>query len=425
MNNPDLYARARRVLVGGVDSPVRAFRAVGGEPLFVTRGEGAEIVTEDGRRLVDCVASWGAVLLGHGAREVTEAVAARASCGTGFGAPHVLETALAEAMIAAVPGLERVRFTCSGTEATMTALRLARAATGRDRVVKFAGCYHGHADPFLVAAGSGALTLGVPSSPGVPTATASLTRVLPYNDPRALEALFAEEGERIAAVFVEPVVGNMGVVVPEPAFLAALAEVPRRHGALLVLDEVMTGFRVARGGAQELLGLRGDLVTYGKVIGGGLPVGAVAGPAGLMERLAPSGPVYQAGTLAGNPLAMAAGHAVLARLDEALYARLRARTAELVEGLRDALARTGVAGTVQSVPGMWTLFFGPRDPVRGDGDLARVDRGLYARFFHAMLREGVYLPPSPFEAAFLTDAHDAGIIGRIVEAAGRALAALG
>ena len=425
MNSPQLYTRACSVLVGGVDSPVRAFRAVGGEPLFIARGEGAEILTEDGRRLIDCVASWGAVLLGHGVRALVETVSARAGFGLGFGAPHVLEIALAERMIAAVPGLERVRFTCSGTEATMTAARLARAATGRDVVVKFAGCYHGHADAFLVAAGSGALTLGQPSSPGIPGKVAELTRVLPYNDASALETLFAREGGRVAAVIVEPVVGNMGVILPEADFLAALTTVPRRHGALLILDEVMTGFRVARGGAQELLGIRADLVTYGKVIGGGLPVGALAGPASLMECLAPNGPVYQAGTLAGNPLAMAAGECVLARADAALYERLAAGTRLLAEGLREALARSRVPGTVQAVPGMWTLFLGSGEPVRSDADLQRVDRGLYARFFHLMLRAGVYLPPSPFEAAFLTDAHTPEVIGRIVDAATRALAALG
>ena len=425
MNSPQLYTRACSVLVGGVDSPVRAFRAVGGEPLFIARGEGAEILTEDGRRLIDCVASWGAVLLGHGVRALVETVSARAGSGLGFGAPHVLEIALAEQMIAAVPSLERVRFTCSGTEATMTAARLARAATGRDVVVKFAGCYHGHADAFLVAAGSGALTLGQPSSPGIPGKVAELTRVLPYNDASALETLFAREGGRVAAVIVEPVVGNMGVILPEADFLAALTTVPRRHGALLILDEVMTGFRVARGGAQELLGIRADLVTYGKVIGGGLPVGALAGPASLMECLAPNGPVYQAGTLAGNPLAMAAGECVLARADAALYERLAAGTRLLAEGLREALARSRVPGTVQAVPGMWTLFLGSGEPVRSDADLQRVDRGLYARFFHLMLRAGVYLPPSPFEAAFLTDAHTPEVIGRIVDAATRALAALG
>jgi glutamate-1-semialdehyde 2,1-aminomutase len=425
MNSSELYARASSVLVGGVDSPVRAFRAVGGTPLFVARGEGAEIVTEDGRRLIDCVASWGAVLLGHAHPAVVEAVSDRARMGLGFGAPHVLEAELAERMRAAVPGLERVRFTCSGTEATMTAVRLARAATGRERVVKFAGCYHGHADTFLVAAGSGALTLGQPSSPGVPAATADLTLVLPYNDPNALEDLFAREGEGIAAVIVEPIVGNMGVMLPEPDFRAALATVPRRSGALLILDEVMTGFRVARGGAQELLDLRGDLVTYGKVIGGGLPVGAVAGPADLMERLAPLGPVYQAGTLAGNPLAMAAGTSVLARADDALYARLRERTEALTHGLREALERSGPTGCVQSVPGMWTVFLGRRGPLRSDADLAGLDRGLYARFFHRMLDEGVYLPPSPFEAAFLTDAHTPEVIERIVASARRALADLG
>ena len=425
MNSPQLYTRACSVLVGGVDSPVRAFRAVGGEPLFIARGEGAEILTEDGRRLIDCVASWGAVLLGHGVRALVETVSARAGSGLGFGAPHVLEIALAEQMIAAVPSLERVRFTCSGTEATMTAARLARAATGRDVVVKFAGCYHGHADAFLVAAGSGALTLGQPSSPGIPGKVAELTRVLPYNDASALETLFAREGGRVAAVIVEPVVGNMGVILPEADFLAALTTVPRRHGALLILDEVMTGFRVARGGAQELLDVRADLVTYGKVIGGGLPVGALAGPASLMECLAPNGPVYQAGTLAGNPLAMAAGECVLARADAALYERLAAGTRLLAEGLREALARSRVPGTVQAVPGMWTLFLGSGEPVRSDADLQRVDRGLYARFFHLMLRAGVYLPPSPFEAAFLTDAHTPEVIGRIVDAATRALAALG
>lgn len=400
-----LFERARRRIPGGVNSPVRAFRAVGGEPLFVERAAGARVWDVDGREYVDYVLSWGALLLGHAAPEVVRAVADAAARGTSYGAPCAAEVELAEAVASLVPSVEMVRFVNSGTEATMSAVRLARAATGRDRVLKFAGCYHGHGDSFLVQAGSGVATLGLPDSPGVPAALAALTVSVPFNDGEAVQEVFRAHGEEIACVIVEPIVGNAGFIPPAPGFLELLRRVTREHGALLIFDEVMTGFRVAAGGAQERFGVEPDLTTLGKVIGGGLPVGAYGGRRELMERVAPAGPVYQAGTLSGNPLAMAAGLVQLRAIAESRpYAELEARATRLVEGLLGHARELGVPLWGDAAGAMWGVHF-VEGPVRNFDDARRADTALFGRFFRACLARGVYLPPSAFEAGFLSLAH--------------------
>ncbi|GAB6877274.1 glutamate-1-semialdehyde 2,1-aminomutase [Thermaerobacter litoralis] len=417
----ELWQRARDLLPGGVSSPVRAFAAVGGTPRFIDRAKGPYVTDVDGVRYVDYVMAWGPLILGHAHPAVVEAVQRQVERGTAYGAPTEVELALAEAITAAIPSMERVRFVNSGTEATMSALRLARAYTGRDKVVKFAGCYHGHADSLLVEAGSGVLTLGLPGSPGVTRGAAQDTWVLPYNDTAAVEELFARHGERIAAVIVEPIAGNMGVVPPEPGFLPALRRLTREAGALLIFDEVITGFRVGPGGAQGLLGITPDLTCLGKVIGGGLPVGAYGGRADIMERVAPAGPVYQAGTLSGNPLAMAAGLATLEVLSQpGTYERLERQAARLAEGLEAEARAQDVPYCLQRVGSMWTGFFHP-GPLRNLAEVRQADASFYARYFHGMLREGVYLPPSAFEAAFVSLAHTDQDIDFTVEAHARAL----
>lgn len=418
------FDRARRYMPGGVSSPVRAFRAVGGTPVFFESGRGSRLRDAAGRELLDYVASWGPLILGHAHPRVLEALAEQLTRGTSFGAPTELETSLARRVCERIPSVEKVRFVCSGTEAAMSAIRLARAATGRDGIVKMDGCYHGHADSLLVKAGSGLLTLAIPGSPGVPDAVAALTRVVPYNDADALERLLAAEGEGIACVILEPVAGNMGVVPPAPGYLRAVRELTRRHGVLLVFDEVITGFRVHRGGAQALYGVLPDLTCLGKILGGGLPVGAYGGRADLMDRVAPEGPVYQAGTLAGNPLAMRAGIETLDALDEpGAHERLESLAARLADGLADAARQAGVPVTVNRVGSMLTVFFA-EGPVTDQASAMRADTRRYGAFFHGMLDRGVYFPPSQFEAAFVSLAHGESEVDQTVEAARGAFGAV-
>ncbi len=401
----ELFAEAQTLLPGGVDSPVRAFRAVGGTPRFIARGKGATIWDVDDNRYIDYLASWGPLIVGHAHPGVVAALQEAVTRGTSYGAPCEAEVELARLVRAAFPSIDLVRFVSSGTEAAMTALRLARAFTGREKILKFDGGYHGHADGLLVAAGSGPLTLGQPDSPGVPTAAASQTLSVPFNDLHAVRAAFQAHLGEIAAVIVEPVAGNMGVVPPEPGFLEHLRQMTREHGALLIFDEVITGFRVARGGAQELYRVTPDLTCLGKIVGGGLPVGAYGGSRSIMEMIAPLGPVYQAGTLSGNPLAMAAGAATLRLLAEpGVYARLEALSARLAEGLAAAAAAAGVPYTANRVGSMLTGFFCP-GPVTDYASAKRADTRKYAAFFQAMLERGVYLAPSQFEAGFVSLAH--------------------
>jgi glutamate-1-semialdehyde 2,1-aminomutase len=411
-----LFDRAKAVLPGGVNSPVRAFRAVGGSPFFVASAEGAYLIDVDGRRYIDYVCSWGPLILGHAPAVVREAIEAAAARGWSYGAPCEDEVTLAELVRDRLPAVEMVRFVNSGTEATMAALRLARATTGRDKLLKFEGGYHGHADSFLVKAGSGVATLGLPDSPGVPAALAGLTLTVPFNDLTAVEGVFQRHGDAIAAVIVEPYLGNVGFIPPEPAFLPGLRALCDRHGTLLIFDEVMTGFRVGPGGAQARLDLRPDLTTLGKIIGGGLPVGAYGGSADLMKRIAPEGPVYQAGTLSGNPLAMAAGLATLRETARpGFYEDLERRTARLAAGLGEAARRHGVPMTVRHAGSMWGAYLAA-PPVRHYGDAKRTDAALFGRWHRAALERGVFLPPSAFEAAFVSQAHtDADIDSTITQ----------
>jgi glutamate-1-semialdehyde 2,1-aminomutase len=414
-----LFERARARIPGGVNSPVRAFGSVGGTPRFLARGSGPLVWDVDGNRYVDMVLSWGPLIAGHAHPSVVEAVAAAAARGTSFGAPTEAEVELAEEVARRVPLAEKLRMVSSGTEATMSAVRLARAATGRAKVVKFAGCYHGHADGLLASAGSGVATFGLPDSPGVTAAQTAETLVVPYNDQAALAELFARVGEEVAAILVEPIAANMGVVPPTGEFLAALRAETRRAGALLVLDEVMTGFRVHRGGATGLWSLEPDLLTFGKVLGGGLPAAAYGGPAELLRLVAPEGPVYQAGTLSGNPLATAAGLATLSLLDGDAYRHLDTLAGELCDGLKAAFERAGAPATVQRAGNLFSVFM-TADPV-GDYDAARrQDTAAYARFFSAMLERGVYLPPSAFEAWFVSIVHTGAEVDRVLAAAGEA-----
>jgi glutamate-1-semialdehyde 2,1-aminomutase len=416
-----LFARARRVIPGGVNSPVRAYGAVGGTPPVLVRGKGARVWDADGNAYLDYVGSWGPLVLGHAHPKVERAVRAALARGASFGAPTELEVELAELVCRAVPSLERVRMVSSGTEAAMSAVRLARAATGRERILKFEGGYHGHADGLLLGAGSGVATLGIPGSPGVPQRFAELSLQAPYNDLGAVESLFERFAGEIACVLVEPVAGNMGCILPEPGFLEGLAELCRRDGALLVFDEVITGFRVAWGGAQERFGIRPDLTILGKILGGGLPAAAFGGRAGLMDLMAPVGPVYQAGTLSGNPLAMAAGAATLRELARpGSYARLEATSRALAEGIRSLAGEVGVELTTCFAGGMFGLFFHP-GPVRSYTDARKAHAARFRRFFHAMLDDGIYLAPSPFEAGFVSLAHRAADVDRTLEAARRAL----
>ena len=418
-----LLNRALQVIPGGVNSPVRAFRAVGGKPPFIQRGNGAYVWDVDGKEYIDYVGSWGPMILGHRPPEVLRALIEILEIGTSFGAPTEREVQIAELITKLVPSVEKVRLVNSGTEATLSTIRLARGFTNRDRIVKFDGCYHGHGDSLLVKAGSGVATLGLPDSPGVPASLAELTTVLPFNNPYALVEEFKARGKEIACVIVEPVVGNMGCVPPRGDFLGILRDVTKSSGALLIFDEVMTGFRVALGGAQEKYKIRSDITTMGKIIGGGLPVGAYGGRADIMDHIAPAGPVYQAGTLSGNPLAVAAGLATLRRLQhENPYGKLESLGARLERGLLDAAAKAGVRIRLNRVGSMFTLFFTDQD-VFDFHSAKTCDMHRFNSFFHSMLEQGIYLPPSQFEAAFISTAHTEADIDRTIEAAAKALTA--
>jgi glutamate-1-semialdehyde 2,1-aminomutase len=421
--NETLFASSQAVIPGGVNSPVRAFRSVGGTPRFLERGEGPFVWDADGKRYIDYVGSWGPMVLGHAHPDVVRAVQLAAAKGLSFGAPTAAELEMAELLVHLMPSLEQVRLVSSGTEATMSAIRLARGFTGRPKIVKFEGCYHGHADSLLVKAGSGALTFGQPSSSGVPAETAGHTLVLDYNDIDGLERCFHSVGGEVAAVIVEPVAGNMNLVLPKPGFLQAIRQLCSRHEAVLIFDEVMTGFRVALGGAQALYGIKPDLTTLGKVIGGGMPVGAFGGRRDIMEKIAPLGPVYQAGTLSGNPVAVAAGLATL-KLVQApgFYDALAKSTTDLIEGLSAAARGHGIAFSGQSVGGMFGIYFRGRPPT-SYAEVMECDKEAFNRFFHAMLEEGVYLAPSAYEAGFVSAAHGSTEIEATVSAAKRILAA--
>jgi glutamate-1-semialdehyde 2,1-aminomutase len=419
----ELFSKAIEIIPGGVNSPVRAFRGVGGTPRFIKSARGATITDVDGRTYIDYVGSWGPMILGHADEEVVAAIQEVTAGGTSFGSPTELEVNLAQEVVDAVPSIEMVRMVSSGTEATMSAIRLARGVTGRTKLIKFEGCYHGHGDSLLVKAGSGVATLGLPDSPGVPAALAQNTITLPFNDVAALEETFAEHKD-IAAVIVEPVVGNMGCVPPQPGYLESLRKLTKASGALLIFDEVMTGFRVARGGAQELYNITPDITTLGKIIGGGLPVGAYGGSRELMNHIAPAGPIYQAGTLSGNPLSMTAGLVTLRRLrDKSVYQQLETSSRKLCEGLAAAAAEAGIKTVINRVGSMWTSFF-TDEAVTNWKSADHCNRQQYGTFFHAMLDEGVYLAPSQFEAAFVSLAHSDDLINQTIAAASKAVTSI-
>jgi len=420
-----LFSNAQKVIAGGVNSPVRAFAGVGGEPVFFKSAMGARVQAEDGREYIDYVGSWGPMVLGHAHPAVIEAVIETARHGLSFGAPCVLETRIANMICSLVPSIERLRMVSSGTEATMSAIRLARGHTNRDKIIKFEGCYHGHSDSLLIKAGSGALTLGVPSSPGVPAGLAEHTITLPYNDADAVRAAFAELGEQIACVIVEPIAGNMNMVPPVPGFHDTLREECTKSGSILIFDEVMTGFRVAKGGAQAVFDVEPDLTTLGKVVGGGMPAAAFGGRADIMASIAPDGPVYQAGTLSGNPVAMAAGLRTLELIDEpGFYEALSEKTARLADGLAAEASAAGIPVSVEQEGGMFGLVFTDDGPVRSFAQVAAADVERFRRFFHGMLAEGVYLAPSAFEAGFVSAAHSDDDIDQTIAAARQVLTTL-
>jgi len=420
----EIFERAEKVLVGGVNSPVRAFRSVGGEPLIIERGSGQHLYDADGNELLDYVCSWGAMILGHANPAISEAIAEQARRGTSFGVTTELELELATLIRRAIPFIEKIRFVSSGTEATMSAVRLVRGVTKRDFIVKFEGCYHGHADSFLSQAGSGLATLGIAECPGVPAALAALTLNVPYNDLEAVERVFLQHKDKIAAVIVEPVAANMGVVPPATGYLKGLRDISKRNGALLIVDEVITGFRLRHGSVQEMFHVEADVTTLGKIIGGGVPVAAYGGRAELMDHVAPLGPVYQAGTLAGNPLAMRAGIAALQQLTKpGLYEEMTQLAQRLVLGLRAELADAGIPAQINAIGSLATVFFTP-DPVKNYNDAKRSDTKRYARFFREMLDRGIFLAPSQFEAAFVSAAHTVQDIDRTLAAARESLQAI-
>jgi glutamate-1-semialdehyde 2,1-aminomutase len=422
--NHELFARARQLMPGGVNSPVRAFKSVGGEPFFTARADGPYLWDVEGKRYIDYVGSWGPMIVGHNHPVVRDAVVKAAQDGLSFGTPSPAEVTMADTIVKLIPSVDMVRMVNSGTEATMSAIRLARGATGRNKIVKFEGCYHGHGDSFLVKAGSGALTFGVPTSPGVPKAAADLTLTLPYNDIEAAKTLFAEHGADIAGLIIEPVAGNMNCIPPKDGYLQALRELCTQHGALLIFDEVMTGFRVALGGAQAHYGIKPDLTCFGKVIGGGMPVGAYGGRRDLMEQVAPAGPVYQAGTLSGNPVAMAAGLAMLELIQApGFYDALAARTVKLTDGIAAAAKKHGIPFSVNHVGAMFGLFFTDAK-VESYAQATAADVATFNRFFHGMLERGVYLAPSAFEAGFVSSAHTDAIIDETIAIADEVLATL-
>ena len=423
MNNSELMQRAREVIPGGVNSPVRAYGPVGGNPPFIQRGSGSRIWDANGREYIDFVGSWGPLILGHAQPDVVEAVTEAARGGTSYGAPTAAEVELARLVVSRVPSVDKVRLVNSGTEATMTALRLARGYTGRDKLIKFDGCYHGHADAFLVKAGSGAATLGTPTSPGVPPSVVADTLVADFNDIDSVRAHFEEHGEDIAAVIIEPVCGNSGVIPPADGFLETLRSITADNGALLIFDEVMTGFRVHMHSAQGRYGIDPDITTMGKVIGGGMPIGALGGKREIMDHLAPDGPVYQAGTLSGNPIAVAAGLATLRALEPATYEKLERLGQRLEEGIRENIAASSVTACFQRVGSMAALFFG-KGPVTTGADAQACDAEMFAAYFHRMLEAGIYLPPSQFETFFLSTAHSTEDIDRLIEANRQALRTL-
>jgi len=423
MEKQSLFSRAQKVIPGGVNSPVRAFRAVGGTPLFIREAAGSKIIDTDGNSYIDYVCSWGPMILGHSHPEVVAAIREAAGRGSSFGAPTELEIGMAERLVAAFPSIEMVRMVSSGTEATMTAIRLARGFTGREKIIKFTGCYHGHADSLLVKAGSGVATLGIPGSPGVPRSLAELTITLPYNDAEAFRSAATRYGEEIACIIVEPVAGNMGVVRPRPGFLETLREVTRANGSLLIFDEVITGFRLAYGGWQTLAGILPDLTCMGKIIGGGLPVGALGGRREIMEHLAPLGPVYQAGTLSGNPLAMTAGIATLDILKEKSYPELDRMTEKLCAGFADLFRGKGIPARINRVGSLFTLFF-TADEVVDFETASRSDTALFARFFQGMLAAGINLAPAQFEAGFVSFAHTDDDIAQTLSSCAKVLKTL-
>jgi len=417
------FKKACEIIPGGVNSPVRAFKSVGGQPILISKGKGSKITDIDGNEYIDFISSWGPLILGHAYEPIVEAIQKAAELGTSYGAPTLQETEMAELIVSMMPSVEMVRMVSSGTEATMSAVRLARGVTGRSKILKFAGCYHGHGDSFLIKAGSGALTLGLPDSPGVPESIAKDTLNANYNDIASVEKLFAEFGQEIAAVIVEPVAANMGVVLPEKEFLEGLRNITEKHGALLIFDEVITGFRLSTGGAQEYYGVMPDITTLGKIIGGGLPVGAYGGKKAIMEQLAPVGPIYQAGTLSGNPLAMAAGLEMLKTLknNPSIYIELERKSAKLEKGLKENLQKTRTKGVINRVGSLMTLFFTDLEKIESFEDVMKSDQLKYAKYFSLALESGIYLAPSQFEAAFISNAHSDEDIEKTIEASYQAM----